>query len=72
MAQRTKLFVSARRLQEIRSQTEKLSWVPVSMKMFGLGIIIKIILISMIFDDTYRMIRPMVSFRARTIDKCKH
>jgi hypothetical protein len=26
----------------------------------------------MIFDDTYRMIRPMVSFRARTIDKCKH
>jgi hypothetical protein len=36
MAQRTKLFVSTRRLQEVTLQTRKLSWVRVSVKMFGL------------------------------------
>jgi hypothetical protein len=38
-AQITKLFVSARRLQELRSQIRELSWVRVFVKM-GLGIII--------------------------------
>jgi hypothetical protein len=35
--------------------SEKPSWVQVSMKMLGLGIIINF---SVIFNDTYRMIRP--------------
>jgi hypothetical protein len=48
-APRPKLFVSARRLQELRSQTRKLSWVRVSVKMLGFGIIF-----SVIFNDTYR------------------
>jgi hypothetical protein len=61
-AQRTKLFVSARRLQELRSQTQKLSWVRASVKMLALEIIIIIIIIiffSAIFNYAYRMIRPM-------------
>jgi hypothetical protein len=57
---RSKLFVSARRLQGLRSQTWKLHWVRVLVKMLGLGIII----FSMILNNTYRMIRPMISFRA--------
>jgi hypothetical protein len=43
MTQRTKLFVSTRRLQELRSQTRKLSWIRVSVNMLDLGIIIMII-----------------------------
>jgi hypothetical protein len=46
------------------SQTQKLSWVRVLVKMLGLEIIF-----SMIYKDTYRMIRPMVSFRVIKIDK---
>jgi hypothetical protein len=34
------LFISARRVEELRVQTQKLSWVRVSTKMLGLGIII--------------------------------
>jgi ribosomal protein L30/L7E len=68
-AQRTKLFVSKRRLQELRSQSQKLSWVRVSVKILGLGKII----ISVIFNDTYRMIRPMLNIRAIKINtKYKH
>jgi hypothetical protein len=36
---RPKLFVSARRLQELRSQTQKLSWARVSAEVLGLEII---------------------------------
>jgi hypothetical protein len=71
MTQRKKLFVSARRLQEPRSQTRKLSCVRVSVRM-GLGIMI-IIIFPMIFNDTYRMVRPMISFRIiKTGKKWKH
>jgi hypothetical protein len=45
MVQRTKLFVSARRLHELRLQTRKLSWVRISVKVLGLEIIIIIIII---------------------------
>jgi hypothetical protein len=38
-APRQSLFVSARRSQELRSQTRKLFWVRVPVKMLGLGII---------------------------------
>jgi hypothetical protein len=55
----------ARRLQEMRSKTQKLSWVRVSVKMLGLGIIT----LSAIFNDTYRMIRPVVSSWAIKTDK---
>jgi hypothetical protein len=37
-APRQNLFVSARKLQELRSHTRKLSWVRVSVKVLGLGI----------------------------------
>jgi hypothetical protein len=68
MAQRTTFFVSTSRLQELRSQTLILSWVRVSVNMFGLGITF-----SMILNYTYRMIRPIISFRAiKTDKKCNH
>jgi hypothetical protein len=38
MAQIIKMFVLARRLQKLSSQTRKLSWVRVSVKMLGLGV----------------------------------
>jgi hypothetical protein len=41
------VFVWERRLQELRSQTRKLSWVRVSVKILSLGIIF-----SIIFNDT--------------------
>jgi hypothetical protein len=69
---RPELFVSAGRLLEVRSQSLKLSWVRVSVKMLGLWIIIIIIIIVIVYvilNDTYRMIRPMVSFREIKIDK---
>jgi hypothetical protein len=47
---RQNLFVSARRLQELRSQPRKLSLVRVSVKILGLGIIF-----SIIFNDTWPM-----------------
>jgi hypothetical protein len=37
--QRPKLFVSARRLQELRPQSRKLSWIRVRVKILGLGIL---------------------------------
>jgi hypothetical protein len=43
-APRQNLFLSERRLQELSSQARKLSWVRVSMKILGLGIIFSIIL----------------------------
>jgi hypothetical protein len=47
---------------------EKLSWVRVLEKMSSLEIIF-----SMIFNDTYQMIRSMINFRAIKTDKsCKH
>jgi hypothetical protein len=61
----TKLFVSARRLQELRLQTRKLSLVRVSVTKVGF----RDNNFSIIFSDTYRMIRPMISFRAIKIDK---
>jgi hypothetical protein len=50
-APRQNLFVSARRLQEQRSQTRKLPWVWVPVKMLSLGILL-IIFFSMSFDGT--------------------
>jgi hypothetical protein len=46
-AQRSEMFVSARILQELRSQTRKMSWDRVSVKILGLGINF-----SVIFNDT--------------------
>jgi hypothetical protein len=60
-APRQNLFLLARRLQKLKSRSREMSWVRVSVKMLGLGIII----FSMIFNDTYRMIRPMISFWAK-------
>jgi hypothetical protein len=59
---RTKLFVSAGRIQKQRLRTRKLSWTRVPVKM-GLGIIFPVI-----SNDTYWMIRPILSFRAIKID----
>jgi hypothetical protein len=65
---RTNLFVSARRLPKKRLQTRKMSQVRVPVKVFNLRIIFLTI-----FNDTYRIIRPMISFREIKIDmKCKH
>jgi hypothetical protein len=65
------LFLPARRLQELRPQTRKLSGVRVPVKNLGLEIIV--IICSVIINDTHRMIRFMISFRAIKIDKeCKH
>jgi hypothetical protein len=67
--ERTKLFVSAGRLQERRLQIRKLSWVRFTVKMLGLGVMI----FPMVFNDTYQMIRPVICFRAIKIDMiCKH
>jgi hypothetical protein len=41
--------------RRLRSQTRKLSWVRVPVKILELGIIFP-----MIFNDTYRIVRPMV------------
>jgi hypothetical protein len=43
--ERRQLFVSAWRLQELRSQTRKLSWVRDSVKMLGLGILAIIVIL---------------------------
>jgi hypothetical protein len=48
MVPRQNLFDSERRLQEVRSQILKLSWVRVLVKIFGLGIIF-----STIFNDMW-------------------
>jgi hypothetical protein len=68
-APRPKLLVSAGRLQELRSQTRRLSWVRVPVKMLGLGL-------KFFPHDIQRYVsndRPMIRFRAIKIDnKCKH
>jgi hypothetical protein len=64
------LFVSERRLQELRSQTSKLSWVQVSVKIFGLGIIKKIqryVTLGMTYM-TYRKPRRHPDDRSRDAD----
>jgi hypothetical protein len=63
-------IVAAKRLQQLRSQVGKVSWFRVSVKLFGLGMITAF---SVLFRDKHRMIRPVVSFQAREVDKrCKH
>jgi hypothetical protein len=57
-APRQNLSVSARRLQGRRLQVRKLPWVQVSVKMFGLGNNNNNF--SVIFNDTYRTIRPII------------
>jgi hypothetical protein len=65
---RQKLFVLTTRLQKKRSQPRK-SVLSSSLGEDGF----RDNIFSMIFNDTYRMIRPMASFRAVKIDtKCKH
>jgi hypothetical protein len=67
-AQRTKVYFG----EDITGTTvltRKVSWVRVSVKILGLGIIIIIIIFSLIFSDTYRMIRPMISFRTIKVGK---
>lgn len=62
----TKLFVSTRKLLGKRPQTQTMSWFrdPVKMVVW--------IIFSMIFDDSYEIIRPIRSFRTMLIDsKCK-
>jgi hypothetical protein len=58
-----KLFVSARRLQDERSQTRRLSWFRVPMKELGLGIFLP-------YVSSYQAYRRLGA--VKTGKKCKH
>jgi hypothetical protein len=62
MAQRTKLFLSVGGFQELGSQTPKLSWVGVSVKMcFEIMMMMMIIIIIIIITVNFCDIRRYVS-----------
>jgi hypothetical protein len=63
------VFVSVRRLQELRLENLKTTMGSSICEDVGFGVIN----FYMIFNDTYRINRPIISFRAINIDqKCKH